>query len=291
MMKSVFTGLVLSAAMIVPADAAVPTDQWNQPAQPTYRHHYRHQQQSKSINIQPLAALKSEVAALRRDMTQVRAEVRRSPWEGLDIPYLDPLALPELRVMERQADLPAAPPAQDLDAARAYLVATATPGYTMIRQGVAVAIGRLHPAMAVRLADAIQRAREAGLARAGVFSAYRPPAFGVGGFSDKFNSLHSYGLAADVTGIGAAGSRWARVWEHCVRLAGLYLPYGPDNSREFNHTQLVPTRIAAHQWRATIAAGEPRDLRAMWLASGVRDYVTFDPPSSAALLPINELSR
>jgi hypothetical protein len=47
---------------------------------------------------------------------------------------------------------------------------------------------------------------------AGVFSAYRPPAFGVGGFSDKFNSLHTYGLAVDMRGIGTPGSAEAELW-------------------------------------------------------------------------------
>src|SRR5260370_15303321 len=72
----------------------------------------------------------------------------------------------------------------------------------MVRQGVPVAIGRLRPDFIVKLSGAIHVAREGGMTDAGVFSAYRPPAFGVGGFSDKFNSLHSYGLAADMTGIG-----------------------------------------------------------------------------------------
>ena len=36
--------------------------------------------------------------------------------------------------------------------ARAYLVETASPGYTMTLQGPEVAIGRLHPEFAVRLA-------------------------------------------------------------------------------------------------------------------------------------------
>jgi len=51
---------------------------------------------------------------------------------------------------------------------------------------------------AIRLAGAVHEARDAGLSSAGVYSAYRPPAFGVGGFSDKFNSLHAYGLAVDI---------------------------------------------------------------------------------------------
>src|SRR5215470_17259389 len=71
--------------------------------------------------------------------------------------------------------------------ARAYLIETTNPGYTMMLQGAELAIGRLHPEFAARLEHAIREARSAGLPSAGVFSAYRPPAFGVGGFSDKFN--------------------------------------------------------------------------------------------------------
>src|SRR5260370_16887131 len=74
----------------------------------------------------------------------------------------------------------------------------------MTRQGPERAIGRLHPQFVNRLAAAIAEARGAGLLFAGVFSAYRPPAFGVGGFVDKFHSLHTYGLAVDVTRIGGA---------------------------------------------------------------------------------------
>jgi hypothetical protein len=143
----------------------------------------------------------------------------------------------------------------------------------MVRQGVEVAIGRLHPDFIVKLADAVRLARAAGMSSAGVFSAYRPPAFGVGGFGDKFNSLHSYGLAADMTGIGSARSRFARLWQGIVARVGLYLPYGPNNRAEFNHTQLVPTKMAPSFLRATITAREPKDLQRMWLASGIRDHV------------------
>jgi hypothetical protein len=160
-----------------------------------------------------------------------------------------------------------------VEEAKAYLIDTATPGYTMIRQGVPVAIGRLHPDFIVKLAAAIRLAREGGMTHAGVYSAYRPPAFGVGGFSDKFNSLHSYGLAADMTGIGGPGSRFARLWQTVVKRVGLYLPYGPNNRAEFNHTQLVPTKMASSFLRRTITASQPKDLQQMWLASGVSSYV------------------
>jgi hypothetical protein len=174
-------------------------------------------------------------------------------------------------IEERSAE--GAKPKSTLEEAKAYLIDTATPGYTMVRQGVPVAIGRLHPDFIVKLASAIKLAREAGMTGAGVFSAYRPPAFGIGGFSDKFNSLHSYGLAADMTGIGGPGSRFAKLWQTILRRVGLYLPYGPNNRAEFNHTQLVPTKMASSVLRRTITASEPKDLEQMWLASGINTYV------------------
>jgi hypothetical protein len=90
---------------------------------------------------------------------------------------------------EQQADQtiacePQGPTAEQDD--RSYLVETASPGSTMMRQGPEVAIERLNPQFIARLASAIREARESGLPCAGIFSAYRPPAFGVGGFLDKF---------------------------------------------------------------------------------------------------------
>jgi len=163
-----------------------------------------------------------------------------------------------------------------------YLIATATPGSTMVRQGTALAISRLHPAFSVRLAEAIKRARAAGLAEAGVSSAYRPPGFGVGGFADKFDSLHSYGLAADIAGIGGPGSPSAHLWQAIVEEVGLYLVYGADNRAEFNHTQLVPEKRAPLDLRETITPAAPKDLREMWLASGIDEHVN-DVTAAAAL--------
>jgi hypothetical protein len=189
---------------------------------------------------------------------------------------------PQAPVNPASASLPAVIEERSIEAlktksaveeAKAYLIDTATPGYTMVRQGVPVAIGRLHPDFIVKLASAVHLAREAGMTHAGVFSAYRPPAFGIGGFGDKFNSLHSYGLAADMTGIGGPRSRLARLWQTIVKRVGLYLPYGPDNRAEFNHTQLVPTKMAPSFLRQTITASAPKDLNVMWLASGISSYV------------------
>src|SRR6266699_947557 len=115
---------------------------------------------------------------------------------------------------------------------RDYLIETATPGGTMARQGPELALGRLHPEFAQRLAGAIREARQAGLASAGIFSAYRPAAFGVGGFSDKFNSLHTYGLAVDMSGIGGPGSAEARLWYEIAVKHGVVCPYGLESRTE-----------------------------------------------------------
>jgi hypothetical protein len=194
-------------------------------------------------------------------------------------------SLPALIEERTSADLKARSAVEE---AKAYLIKTATPGYTMVRQGVEVAIGRLHPDFIVKLAEGVKLARAAGLSHAGIFSAYRPPAFGVGGFGDKFNSLHSYGLAADMTGIGSARSRLARAWQGIVQRVGLYLPYGPNNRAEFNHTQLVPTKMAPGFLRATITASAPRDLERMWLASGIRAYVGGHEPAGPSLASAGE---
>jgi hypothetical protein len=253
-------------------------------------------------------ALQVELADMRREFAEVRAQIGRPAWDGGPVPFVsletpsagprEAPSLPDLRLPRQEPALPVPPPAAFLGpqeaaddratvaASAAYLVRTATPGYTMARQGPEVAIGRLHPHFQVLLAAAVRIARANGLPRAGVFSAYRPPAFGVGGFGDKFNSLHSYGLAADMAGIGAPGTAKARQWYRIVQSVGLYLPYGPDNGREWNHVQLVPTKIAASSLRRTITASGPKDLRAMWTASGVTADVQDEPHvSSARLLP------
>lgn len=215
------------------------------------------------------------------------------------------LKLPDLSIPERPhapvnpstASLPAVieerlgailKPKSAVEEAKAYLIDTATPGYTMLRQGVPVAIGRLHPDFVVKLAEAVHLARAHGLDNAGVYSAYRPPIFGVGGFSDKFNSLHSYGLAADMTGIGSAGSKAAKLWQAIVAKVGLYLPYGPNNHVEFNHTQLVPTKMAPSFLRATITASAPKDLHRMWVASGDKAHLNDEAdaaPAQAVAIP------
>jgi hypothetical protein len=150
--------------------------------------------------------------------------------------------------------------------ARAYLIETATPGYTMTRQGPERAIGRLHPEFVKRLAATIMEARGAGLPFAGIFSAYRPPAFGVGGFADKFHSLHTYGLAVDVTGIGAPGTASALLWHEIAARHGVICPYGPHNPVEWNHCQPTWVKIILpdNPLRETVTADGPISLEDMF---------------------------
>src|SRR5260370_19346808 len=110
----------------------------------------------------------------------------------------------------------------------------------MVRQGVPVAIGRLRPDFIVKLSGAIHVAREGGMTDAGVFSAYRPPAFGIGGFGDKFNSLHSYGLAADMTGIGGPPTPLPPLLHNTLDRGGRPLPFLPVKPPAFNHTPPGP---------------------------------------------------
>jgi hypothetical protein len=164
----------------------------------------------------------------------------------------------------------ATPPrtSEEITEARAYLVETASPGYTMMLQGAELAIGRLHPEFAVRLENAIREARSAGLPSAGVFSAYRPPAFGVGGFSDKFNSLHTYGLAVDMRGIGDPGSPEAQLWHQIAAKNGVVCPYGPRDHAEWNHCQPTSAKIISAQnpLRETVSSAGPFDLESMFEA-------------------------
>lgn len=250
-------------------------------------HHQSGAQPSASV-----ARLKSELDALKREIADIRSEVGRPAWNGVKVPFFgaletdktarEALSLPNLRIPPLAA-LPQEPlPAASLIGseavdkvreARAYLVRTATAGGTMVRQGVETAVERLHPVLAERLAQAIKLAREAGLKEAGVYSAYRPPAFHIGGFKDKFNSMHSYGLAVDMAGIGRPGSWMAKAWQRVVQSVGLFLPYGPYNHAEWNHTQLLPTKVASKSLRETITASAPKSLEKMWLASGVKPSV------------------
>jgi len=168
----------------------------------------------------------------------------------------------------------------EIAAARNYLIETASPGYTMARQGPELAIGRLNPEFAVRLANAVKEARQGGLPSAGVFSAYRPAAFGIGGFFDKFYSLHAYGLAVDMYGIGGPGSAAAQLWYEIAARHGVVCPYGPHHQAEWNHCQPTSLKIilADNPLRDTVTAEGPLSLESMFEAGNT---LIANPPSTA----------
>lgn len=176
--------------------------------------------------------------------------------------------------------------AQQLATDRAYIVATATPGGTMSRDGAAKNVAKFHPELVLRLAGAIREARQDGLPNAGVYSGYRAPGWGVGGFRDKFKSWHGVGMAIDMTGIGRAGSAEARKWYAIAGRHRLFNPYGPAHRAEFNHYQLTMTKAVSGRStvRATINARGPLDLARMWTAGRafIRDLPFVAPVRAAA---------
>lgn len=205
-------------------------------------------------------------------------------------PATPPAATPQVKEAALDEYVPGAPqPSLDIDDARDYLVATVEePGGTMQRQGIRLSIERLHPAFAVRLAAAIREARDGGM-RAYVFSAYRPPEYGVGGYHNKFDSAHTYGLAVDMGGIGEPCSGDAKKWQLIAGRHGLYIPYGSCNRAEWNHTQLMEERgqefVSEHRnLRRAVTASGPISMLAMWVASGIKrivaaaDLVVADRP-------------
>jgi hypothetical protein len=165
-----------------------------------------------------------------------------------------------------------------MDPARSYIAGTSFPGYTMQRMGIEKSLECLHPRFVIALAGAIEEARARGLTHAGVFSACRPPILGVGGFRDKHDSLHAYGLAVDMYGIGRPGSDDSRLWNEVAQRHGLVNPYGWRHGVEWNHYQATwTTRITKkHPLRETITAEGPIDVEQMWQAQDA--FLAFGKP-------------
>jgi hypothetical protein len=176
-----------------------------------------------------------------------------------------------------------------------YLLETASPGSTMMWQGPEIAIARLNPEFIARLASAIREARQSGLPCAGIFSAYRPPAFGVGGFLDKFKSLHAYGLAVDMSGIGNPGSNEAKLWHEIAGRYGIFCPYRFDSKTEWNHCQAIQTKMVLpdNPLRKTITGEGPLQLEEMFkvgnsvipnLSAAIRVAVAANKPEDSAFI-------
>jgi hypothetical protein len=136
----------------------------------------------------------------------------------------------------------------------------------MLAQGVERALSCLHPIFVVRLAAAILEARLQDIPAA-VFSACRPPMLRVGGFANKFRSMHAYGLAVDLAGIGEAGSAMARRWHDIAERHKVYGVYGAAAPVEWNHYQATKVLAAPTDLQQTITAAGPRTLGGLYKAA------------------------
>ena len=125
----------------------------------------------------------------------------------------------------------------------------------------------MHPDFAVKLASAIQYAKTHGLPDAGLLSGYREASDHPSSYDEKGWSSHEYGLAADVSGIGPAGSSTAQQWRQIATQFGLYSPYDPNGS-EWNHWQLNPKPLEQDSalLNSLVAAKRTGDPTKMWAA-------------------------
>jgi hypothetical protein len=188
-------------------------------------------------------------ALMRAESASLAVQVARTP-----VPSI--LSLPQ----------PFVDPEDDTQRCLAYLIATATIGHTMEVQTPRVAIGNLHPEYRKRLCSALPELRTSGFETAGIYSAYRPPGLRVGGFRNKFQSEHAYGLAVDMAGVGRPRSQDSFRAHVIMARHDVFGVYGPNNGAEWNHFQAVlqkavPERSAL---RATITAAGPVVLESMW---------------------------
>jgi hypothetical protein len=76
-----------------------------------------------------------------------------------------------------------------------------------------------------------------------------------------------------MTGIGKAGSRFAKLWRGIVHRVGRFLPYGLNNRAELDRTRSVPTEKAPGFLRETVTASAPKDLQQIGLASDLTSHV------------------
>ncbi len=140
------------------------------------------------------------------------------------------------------------------------------PTRDVVRIGIEANIAKLHPGFVIPLAAAMRDAHADNIPIK-LFSAYRPPGYGIGGFSNKEDSAHAYGIAGDVVGIGRPGSKSVRKWQAIAQRYGVFSPYGPRNRAEFNHVQGTGHRMVARvlpALRKTITKEGPVDVVKMW---------------------------
>ena len=173
----------------------------------------------------------------------------------------------------------------EASASRAYLVETARPGYTMIRQGPELAIGRLHPAFVVRLANTIRKREEPGWLRL----EFSPPIGHPPSALEDSSTNSTRFIPTDLPSMCMALADLA----HRKLSSGTTLPPSTASSaltgrvtRQRNHCQ--PTRVkiilAENPLRETVTAEGPISLEGMfemgtWLIAGSTAVPATDQPA------------
>lgn len=169
-------------------------------------------------------------------------------------------------------------PLDDLSFIRSTIT---SPSSSMARQGVDVALSRMHPAYLEQARAATTALRDAGFKDAHMWSAYRPSGYGVNdrgtGWSKK--SMHGFGLAADWQGVPKMNDPSYGKFYNTMKENGFYNPYvtqGADgkfygSAKEYNHWQITPDRAfpQGHPIYSTVTPQGPVNNQAMWEASGI----------------------
>jgi hypothetical protein len=150
----------------------------------------------------------------------------------------------------------------------------------------------MQPEFATRMAAAIKQANAEGIP-ARLESGYRDPdqllrkgdRSQAAYFDASGQSHHTDGTASDVAGIGLPGSATARRWSEIANANGLSVPYGYDNQKEWNHTELAgETRLRGAQ--------PPNAATTMVAGPGARTSSTITPSGgSGAYLVAAEEER
>lgn len=107
-------------------------------------------------------------------------------------------------------------------------------------------VSNMYGDFAIRLANTLKQANDQGMGLR-LESGYRDPNELVSqgrtgpaaAFDAAGNSTHTYGIGADIDGLGSAGSVQAQNFAKIAAANQLYNPYGINNSTEFNHWQYV----------------------------------------------------
>lgn len=234
----------------------------------------------KAVRIQKVKKATTEPRKAKRKPVAKKTQVTALPPPKVPVEIVQAPPKPETMAPDDPPTLPALPKVLQgsfdpfgniIDGFKRFLKDTSQfiQGHTMTMQGMEKSLGWLEPKFRENLAKAIYQARQEGFTNIGVFSGYRQPNMGVGGFGNKYLSCHSYGLAVDMANIGGPGSRQAIRWHQIARENGIFCPYGPHNGAEWNHCQAVPNRVCGNYagLRSTITGAGPKDPEKMWAAA------------------------